>query len=63
MMPPCKNCKDRKLKCHSTCEKYNNWREANERVKRARYEEMEINSFLSRQCERRHKYPNRIKGK
>lgn len=23
---PCKDCKDRKVGCHSTCEKYNQWK-------------------------------------
>lgn len=24
--PPCKKCENRKVACHSTCEKYKNWK-------------------------------------
>lgn len=38
---PCKDCKDRKLGCHSTCQKYNDFRQAKDNIiakKRIEYE-------------------------
>lgn len=30
---PCQKCKDRKLNCHSKCEKYLEWVKANEKIR------------------------------
>ena len=32
MKCPCKDCADRKLLCHGSCEKYKAWKEESERV-------------------------------
>lgn len=43
MNAPCKDCPDRQVGCHSTCEKYITFakekREQNESIKKARHEE------------------------
>lgn len=36
---PCKDCKDRVLKCHSTCEDYKNFMKECENIRRRRQEE------------------------
>ena len=33
---PCKDCKDRKVGCHSTCEKYKAYQESNSKIRKAR---------------------------
>lgn len=30
---PCKDCSERELYCHSTCEKYSNWKKEHEELK------------------------------
>lgn len=34
VQPPCKNCSDRCYGCHSTCDKYNNYRLTNANTKK-----------------------------
>ena len=34
-MPPCKNCKDRSITCHSKCEKYISFVNKNEEYKKS----------------------------
>lgn len=36
MKVPCRNCKDRKLGCHSECERYKVWQAENEKIKSER---------------------------
>ena len=31
MIPPCRDCKDRKMGCHSLCERYKQWAETRKR--------------------------------
>lgn len=35
MIAPCKSCTERYVACHDTCEKYQEWREENIRIKSA----------------------------
>ena len=37
MNAPCKDCADRFVGCHATCEKYNQYSIKNERLKRERF--------------------------
>ena len=39
MQPPCKDCENRKLKCHSTCEKYKSYSEIMVVARQKRYAE------------------------
>ena len=32
MIPPCKGCEDRKMLCHSSCEKYLEWKKFRDEV-------------------------------
>ncbi len=43
LQPPCKNCIDRKVGCHSTCEKYIAYDNEHKRVcsERARFRQLE----------------------
>lgn len=44
---PCKpNCKNRKIKCHASCELYQKFVEYNEKRKKAQYLENELNDFF-----------------
>lgn len=60
---PCKDCPDRKVKCHSSCEKYKEYREYLDKIHQAMTAEDDVNDFLKTQGERRHKHPNRMKRK
>ena len=40
--PPCKDCKDREIGCHSRCEKYGKFRAENEK----RYEQNRLNYHI-----------------
>lgn len=48
----CKNCKDRHVGCHSTCEKYINakkeYDELQEKIKKSKYRENDLNFVASR---------------
>lgn len=48
MMPPCKDCKKRKLGCHQNCKDYIQFKETNEKVKqKIRSEKLENSSFVA----------------
>ena len=59
MRPPCKNCPDRVLRCHSSCERYLEYRKIVDKVKKASNENKEIDSFLGLQSFRLHNNPRR----
>lgn len=59
MTVPCKNCQDRVVGCHISCEKYKAWKDYNEQVKMARNTALGIDYFLKEQGARRHKNPRR----
>lgn len=44
--PPCKDCDDRELGCHSKCITYNSWKEKDMNFKRKIYNERRINNAL-----------------
>lgn len=45
MKAPCKNCKDRKLKCHADCERYLKWCKKKEEIKKEmKYEKANYDS-------------------
>ena len=41
---PCRNCEDRHIGCHGTCEKYIDWKESRIQKCRERYERKEADS-------------------
>ena len=43
---PCQGCTDRALGCHSTCEKYKEFRAKQEVIYKARKERNDINNYL-----------------
>lgn len=46
IIPPCKDCPDRKVGCHSVCEKYIEWKKDNERTRSMRFKAGNIESSL-----------------
>lgn len=44
---PCRNCKDRKVGCHSTCERYKEFTEINEKRKEEIRQDKEINNLIN----------------
>lgn len=60
---PCKDCPDRKLKCHGSCERYKEYREYLDNINKAMSADNGIESFLKTQSERRHRHPSRMKRK
>lgn len=42
MRPPCKDCKERAIGCHSTCEKYKKYRTEWEELKKKKAEEKRL---------------------
>lgn len=44
---PCLNCKDRVLGCHSTCERYKEFTEINERRKGEIRKDKEVNNIIN----------------
>ena len=38
MQAPCKNCTDRKLGCHATCEKYQEFNKQQEQIRQNRFD-------------------------
>ena len=59
MKPPCKDCTDRAVCCHSVCEQYKAYKEYNDSLKNNIKARKEIDGFLVEQSIRRHKYPRR----
>lgn len=43
---PCRNCKDRVLGCHSTCERYKEFAEINEQRKEEIRKDKEVNNVI-----------------
>lgn len=43
---PCKECEERKSGCHSTCEKYKEYRESIDHIKNEKKKEAEINNYV-----------------
>ena len=60
MKSPCLNCEERKLKCHTTCEKYKEFTDEGDAIKKARYDYVMRNriSYKYRQAT-----INRLRGK
>lgn len=52
----CKDCKERHLHCHSTCEKYNDFLKENEqrkaKIRKAKEEEWEMTGYVIQNRER-----------
>lgn len=46
MLAPCKDCQDRHPNCHSTCEKYAEFKAENERRKAAIAKDKDMNYFM-----------------
>lgn len=58
--PPCHNCADRALNCHSTCGSYAAWREANAEERRRQSKDRSIHKMAAETVIRR---ANRIRKK
>ena len=43
---PCRNCKERKYLCHSSCEKYIKFQETKEMIKQKKIEEQNISNAI-----------------
>ena len=48
--PPCKNCQERKMLCHSSCEKYLEYKKKNDALKEKIYEAKRVEN-LAREAE------------
>ena len=48
MKAPCMNCFDRKLLCHGSCKRYQDWKAANERTAEAKRKESAATPALCR---------------
>ena len=46
MLAPCKDCKERKVGCHSTCEAYKEFQRQNDDTKANRSKESEANAYV-----------------
>lgn len=46
IIPPCKDCPDRKVGCHSVCEKYIEWQKDNERTRSIKFKAGSLESSL-----------------
>ena len=44
---PCRDCKDREIGCHSTCERYKEFTEVNERRKEEIRKDKEVNNIIT----------------
>ena len=49
---PCKNCPDRKPRCHTVCEKYIAFKEQARAEQKAKHNESEIDSYETRRSKR-----------
>lgn len=54
---PCKDCAERHTACHDTCEKYNNFKVENNKIKTARYEKYREECYAFESVAR-HKHRN-----
>lgn len=52
LIPPCYNCTDREMGCHSKCEKYKGYSVQNEALREARQKTREDNGYFSEAKER-----------
>lgn len=57
---PCKDCKNREIGCHSTCEKYIKYSKLNAKDYEERRREQDYKSFVYDSIERRRKYKHPI---
>lgn len=48
MIAPCKGCVDRRVGCQSVCEKYKEFKEANDKRKEAIYREKSVQGYFLR---------------
>lgn len=55
MKAPCKDCPDRQVGCHSTCEKYIEFKKEADEQRQERIARSEINQFVRESNERRYK--------
>lgn len=46
MLAPCKDCKERKVGCHSTCEAYKEFQRQNDVTKANRRKESDANGYV-----------------
>lgn len=59
---PCMNCSDRHINCHSTCEKYNDYKEdkevENKAIRKSKVDEGLVSGFFKDRADKnRKKYP------
>lgn len=47
MKPPCKDCPDRKVGCHSTCQRYLDFRKEVDRVNKIKFKEEEQRRLIA----------------
>lgn len=59
---PCLNCAERHLKCHSTCDKYAEFRAGVDKTNAARKEFIDYCSFRKEERIRLRKYISRVKN-
>lgn len=53
---PCKDCPDRQVGCHSTCEKYIEFKKEADEQRLKRIEQGNINQYMREASERRYKH-------
>ena len=58
MIPPCKDCPDRQIGCHSTCEKYIEFKKENDKLRKERFIQNQITQYAIEANDRRY---NRIR--
>lgn len=47
MTNPCKDCEERQLGCHSTCERYTRFWQQNRQANRKRRQETKLNTYVA----------------
>ena len=55
MKVPCKDCPNRQVGCHSTCEKYIEYKKESDRLREERRVRCEANQFIREENERKYK--------
>ena len=56
MKAPCKDCPDRQVNCHSTCEKYIEFKKESDRLREERFAKGEANRYEIERNNRRYKH-------
>lgn len=63
-IPPCKNCKDRHIACHTTCERYKSWKvEHDKRIEEIKAREWATQQIIASKVEFTDRYWRKIHKK